>query len=242
MYYYGARYYDPRISIFISVDPLAEKTMEPYSYVGNNPIMFTDPTGMEKIIALDENNENDQIIIAGAKKFKDDNGIHIFAHGSSKGFSAIIGGKTYRIRTAKDLQKFLEKNSSTWQNKKVDEKITIILHSCRTGRDAKDGSDSFAKKISESKIFENTTIIAPNERVYINEDGEVGSYKAKYADKFGDYKFSDELGMPKKTDKSDTPGSWLIFEKGDLIDKYRGDWKPKPEPNTWDKFTKKEDL
>src|SRR5690606_1010656 len=48
MYYYGARYYDPRVSIFISVDPLAEQTMEPYLYTGNNPIMFTDPTGMSK--------------------------------------------------------------------------------------------------------------------------------------------------------------------------------------------------
>src|SRR5690554_6428983 len=48
MYYYGARYYDPRISIFVSLDPLVEQTFEPYSYVGNNPIMFTDPTGMSK--------------------------------------------------------------------------------------------------------------------------------------------------------------------------------------------------
>ena len=46
MYYYGARYYDPRISIFVSVDPLAEQTMEPYLYVSNNPINFIDPTGM----------------------------------------------------------------------------------------------------------------------------------------------------------------------------------------------------
>jgi len=48
MYYYGARYYEPRISIFVSVDPLAEQTFEPYSYTGNNPIMFTNPTGMSK--------------------------------------------------------------------------------------------------------------------------------------------------------------------------------------------------
>ena len=48
MYYYGARYYEPRFSIFVSVDPLVDQTMEPYLYVGNNPIMFTDPTGMSK--------------------------------------------------------------------------------------------------------------------------------------------------------------------------------------------------
>ncbi|WP_413513494.1 RHS repeat-associated core domain-containing protein [Myroides odoratus] len=47
-YYYGARYYDPGTSIFLSVDPLAEKFVgwNPYHYVHNNPIMFTDPTGM----------------------------------------------------------------------------------------------------------------------------------------------------------------------------------------------------
>jgi len=49
MYYYGARYYDPKISIFISVDPLAEKypNVGGYVYVENNPVRYTDPTGME---------------------------------------------------------------------------------------------------------------------------------------------------------------------------------------------------
>lgn len=48
MYYYGARYYDPRISIFVSVDPLAALTPNwtPYRYAFNNPIMFRDPTGL----------------------------------------------------------------------------------------------------------------------------------------------------------------------------------------------------
>ncbi|CAM3829330.1 RHS repeat-associated core domain-containing protein [Flavobacterium branchiophilum] len=45
LYYYGARYYDPRISIWASVDPLAEKTMSPYGYCYNNPVNMVDPDG-----------------------------------------------------------------------------------------------------------------------------------------------------------------------------------------------------
>lgn len=48
LYYYGARYYDPRISVWYSVDPLAEKapSWTPYRYCFNNPVRFTDPTGL----------------------------------------------------------------------------------------------------------------------------------------------------------------------------------------------------
>ncbi|WP_303850204.1 RHS repeat-associated core domain-containing protein, partial [Apibacter mensalis] len=47
MYYYGARYYNPRESIFLSVDPMFEKTMIPYQYAYQNPLKYTDPTGMK---------------------------------------------------------------------------------------------------------------------------------------------------------------------------------------------------
>ncbi len=48
LYYYGARYYDPRVSIWLSVDPLAEKFpgVSPYAFCNNNPLYFVDPTGM----------------------------------------------------------------------------------------------------------------------------------------------------------------------------------------------------
>lgn len=47
LYYYGARYYDPRISLWISVDPLAEKypALSGFCFVGNNPVTYIDPDG-----------------------------------------------------------------------------------------------------------------------------------------------------------------------------------------------------
>jgi len=46
--YYGARYYDPNISIWLSVDPLSDEypNHSPYTYALNNPIKVIDPNGM----------------------------------------------------------------------------------------------------------------------------------------------------------------------------------------------------
>jgi RHS repeat-associated protein len=45
-YYYGARYYNPKVSLWLNVDPLAEALPDrsPYEYTLSNPIRFTDPT------------------------------------------------------------------------------------------------------------------------------------------------------------------------------------------------------
>ena len=45
--YFGARYYSPELSIWLSVDPLADlrSWVSPYGYCQNNPIGRVDPTG-----------------------------------------------------------------------------------------------------------------------------------------------------------------------------------------------------
>ena len=47
--YFGARYYDSGLSIWLSVDPMSDNTpfATPYAYCANNPVRFVDPTGME---------------------------------------------------------------------------------------------------------------------------------------------------------------------------------------------------
>lgn len=54
LYYYGARYYDPKGSLWLSVDPHAERypSMSPYSAMANNPINVIDPDGRDIILLI----------------------------------------------------------------------------------------------------------------------------------------------------------------------------------------------
>ena len=49
--YFGARYYDSGLSIWLSVDPMSDKypNLTPYAYCANNPVILVDPDGRDWI-------------------------------------------------------------------------------------------------------------------------------------------------------------------------------------------------
>ena len=57
LYYYGARYYDPRLSLWMSCDPLEEKypNLSSYCYVASNPVKYIDPNGCDIVITGKKN-------------------------------------------------------------------------------------------------------------------------------------------------------------------------------------------
>ena len=59
MHYYGARYYQSKLSVWMSVDPLAHlrEWVSPYNFLQNNPINRIDPTGAIDNPVYDENGD-----------------------------------------------------------------------------------------------------------------------------------------------------------------------------------------
>ena len=66
--YFGARYYDSGLSIWLSVDPMAENTpfATPYAYCINNPIILYDPDGQDWFV-----NENTGQVFFNSEMGKD---------------------------------------------------------------------------------------------------------------------------------------------------------------------------
>ncbi|MFV0483852.1 MAG: RHS repeat-associated core domain-containing protein [Bacteroidales bacterium] len=92
LYYYGARYYNPRASLWYGVDPKAHKApgWTPYRAFFNNPIMYVDPDGQFELPA------------AQAKKYQR------LAHYLKNGVQGIANNKTI-VAALKKYGQFTDK-------------------------------------------------------------------------------------------------------------------------------------
>ena len=72
--YYHARYYDPRTSVWQSVDPLAEKYagVSPFAYCLNNPIKYVDPDGRDIVLPKGTSTKDTYTILGNLQKLTND--------------------------------------------------------------------------------------------------------------------------------------------------------------------------
>ena len=213
LYDYGARHYDAIVPMFTQIDPLAEKyyNFSPYVYCGNNPIINIDPTGKEKIDALDPDDKENKNLKLAITNFKDEkNVINIWAHGSSSSMTVYDNqtGENKRISDAKGFRNFLDQNSNVWENHKKGDQITIVLHSCETGLQSKD-KNSFAQKISSS--LKDAVVIAPEQAIYAVKGEEKGTYFKS---------------VESTKDFNNSISRWIQYEKGEKTNDYKGNSLP----------------
>jgi len=91
LYYYGARYYEPRLSLWISTDPMQEKypNVSGYVYCLNNPILFKDPDGKDVYMFIETKGTGHTFIVV-----KDKKGTIVYTYGRYQGGNWYTGGST----------------------------------------------------------------------------------------------------------------------------------------------------
>ena len=209
-HYFGARYYNSDLSLWLSVDPMADKypSLSPYNYCEFNPLKYIDPDGQEKIIRFRtqkpdsytyhgrnifkrysqdlKNYSKNRNLFDQAQKYNDNEGIiHLFAHGSPQSVDMAEQGE----KDARSLYTFLLNNSDVFQKKfEKGETSLLIMHSCKTGK----GEKSIAQQLS-GYAGDDLLIIAPSKNVSLKNGEQV-----------------------------EKKGTWNVFYKGEKIGRYSG--------------------
>ena len=204
LYDHGARMYDAARVVWDRVDKFCEKTpnLGVFLYCQNNPIIKFDPNGKE-IIDLLSSCKEDKPLKYDISKFTDEaNVINIWAHGYSDGFYSL------GITDAKSFNRMLNQNSKVWKTHSDNKQVVIVLHSCKTA--------DFARKLSESKLFKDVLIIAPNKNVQVRYEK---NKLKRILTGVSDYEGKNVRTLKKST------GYWMGYKNGEFYNKYSGDFK-----------------
>jgi RHS repeat-associated protein len=213
LYYYGARYYDARVSLWLSTDPLQEKypNVSTYAYCVQNPIMYVDKNGNEPDVVLFDvtKTPNDQKLVDNGKSIPTlQNTFQVLAHGNPNYMRNVVNGTKVEGNAGKinNADAFDQAFNSydEWNTGKNTGGFNVVLYSCNTGK----GKNSLASKISSK--YGKINVIAPTRQNWVYSNGEVGVYGTK------------EDGTMNKED----PGYWLVYQNGKVVEAYDANWQP----------------
>jgi RHS repeat-associated protein len=131
--YFGARYYDAGLSIWLSVDPLSDKypSMSAYMYCAGNPVMLVDPDGREMDPVEEFNRLKDQFIESGRHRDGRRLARHINAHGEQLGYESASYSRRYNLVDIK-----LSDSNPTQTDVSFDAEMNAFVLGTFTVRDA----------------------------------------------------------------------------------------------------------
>ena len=102
LYYYGARYYDPRLSLWMSTDPMQEKNflISSYCFAQNDPINIVDYDGKDGVRIIDDESKTitikaDYYVITGPTLYRNRNKIKEFQGYTDKDINNMRGYNDY---------------------------------------------------------------------------------------------------------------------------------------------------
>ena len=209
LYYYGARYLNPVTSLWMSVDPAADRypNISPYTYCANNPMIYIDPTGMYIEKGSQKEWKRRKSDVTSQRDYLQKQVDKLTAKAEAKGWSAEklankIGDKTERIaslNTSLGTMGTLESSSQGYglSHTAEGENGGVTLNTKTNIIDIKFGSGNTANFVHEmthagqfeagDMAFDSKTGMTLAQDVY----DEVAAYKSQYA-----YAPSSVSGLP----------------------------------------------
>lgn len=189
LYYYGARYYDPRLSLWMSTDPMQEKYpwITSFCYTFNNPIKFIDPDG----------NDYDEIIDDKSITFKAVIFVTKDSYEAAKASAGILNQQSGKWTYDFAIQ---EGDQKTEYSLNVNFNVTVELAEQREGYPTRHALQSALNK-NPGETCLNTFEVVPDDKMGILNNGSTsgGNYiqikKSRIGTETGAHEIGHAMGL-----------------------------------------------
>ena len=140
--YFGSRYYNSDLSIWLSVDPMADKypSISPYTYCANNPVKLVDPNGEDVVILNAPQGAGGYGHMAAVIQDEEGNWYYMTMGAAENGnlsqvlSSGVGGGMTLESCGTKDMEEAIEFAKKDVNNSEYTQELVLQTSSKMDGK------------------------------------------------------------------------------------------------------------